>query len=221
MQAVSYLRVSGASQVEGDGFPRQRKAIAARAAALGLELVGEFADEGVSGARPLVEREGLMAALSSGVTVVLVERADRLSRDLIEGELILRECRRLGVRVVESEGGQDLTAADDGNPTAVLIRQVLGAFAQFEKASLVLKLRAAKVRKRTAAPGWREGRKPYGAREGEGATLDRIRGLAAGGATWEAIAATLNAEGHRTRKGTPWSRGSVYGVAGGSRVAVA
>ena len=87
MQAVSYLRVSGASQVEGDAFPRQRKAIAARAAALGLELVGEFADEGVSGARPLVEREGLMAALASGATVVLVERADRLARDLIEGEL--------------------------------------------------------------------------------------------------------------------------------------
>lgn len=221
MQAVSYLRVSGASQVEGDGFPRQRKAIAARAAALGLEMVGEFVDEGVSGTRPLVEREGLMAALSSGASVVLVERSDRLARDLIEGELILRECRRLGVRVIESEGGQDLTAGDDSNPTAVLIRQVLGAFAQFEKASLVLKLRAAKVRKKAAAPGWREGRKPYGAREGEAAILDRIRGLAGQGMTWEAIARTLNEDGHRTRKGGTWTRAAVFGVVRGERVPVA
>ena len=45
-------------------------------------------------------------------------------------------------------------------PTAVLVRQVLGAIAQFEKAALVAKLKAARDRKRVAA-GKCEGRKSW------------------------------------------------------------
>jgi predicted NAD-dependent protein-ADP-ribosyltransferase YbiA (DUF1768 family) len=45
-------------------------------------------------------------------------------------------------------------------PTAVLVRQVLGAMAQFEKAALVAKLKAARDRKRVAA-GKCEGRKSW------------------------------------------------------------
>jgi hypothetical protein len=45
-------------------------------------------------------------------------------------------------------------------------RQVLGTVAQFEKAVIVSKLKAARVRKRRAT-GRCEGRKPYGTRPGE------------------------------------------------------
>ena len=45
-------------------------------------------------------------------------------------------------------------------PTAVLVRQVLGAISQFEKASLVAKLRAARERK-AAAGGRGSGRFTY------------------------------------------------------------
>ena len=45
-------------------------------------------------------------------------------------------------------------------PTAVLVRQVLGAIAQFEKASLVAKLKAARDRKR-ARDGKCEGRRSH------------------------------------------------------------
>jgi DNA invertase Pin-like site-specific DNA recombinase len=38
----------------------------------------------------------------------------------------------------------------DETPTAVLIRQVLGAVSQFEKAALVAKLKAARERKKAA-----------------------------------------------------------------------
>jgi DNA invertase Pin-like site-specific DNA recombinase len=48
----------------------------------------------------------------------------------------------------------------EDTPTAVLVRQVLGAIAQFEKASLVAKLKAARDRKRAAA-GKCEGRKSW------------------------------------------------------------
>lgn len=201
-KAVSYLRVSGVGQVDGDGFPRQRAAIARRARSLGAEVVDEFADEGVSGALPLAERPGLAALLArvlgNGVRLVLVEKADRLARDLVEGELILREFRRAGVRVVEAEGGQDLTAGDDGNPTAKLIRQVLGAVAEFEKSALVGKLRAARARVR-CEEGRCEGVKPYGTLPGEGEVLETVRRLRRGRRGFAAIADALNAAGHRTR----------------------
>jgi DNA invertase Pin-like site-specific DNA recombinase len=48
----------------------------------------------------------------------------------------------------------------EDTPTAVLVRQVLGAIAQFEKASLVAKLKVARDRKR-AADGKCEGRNSW------------------------------------------------------------
>lgn len=80
--------------------------------------------------------------------MVIVECADRLARPA-RTEVILGQFRDLGVRVVAADRGTDLTAGDD-DPTRVLIRQVLGAVAQFEKAIIVSKLIAARVRKRRA-----------------------------------------------------------------------
>ena len=149
--AVAYLRVSGKAQVHGDGFPRQRATVERFARAKRLTLVGEFRDEGVKGATDLEHREGLATLLdtieSDGVRTVLVERADRLARDLMVSEIILGQFRDLGVRVITADSGVDLTVSDE-DPTRTLIRQVLGAVAQFEKSVIVLKLRAARDRVR-------------------------------------------------------------------------
>jgi hypothetical protein len=61
--AVSYLRVSGKGQIEGDGFDRQREAVNRFAEAGGFEIVQEYRDEGVSGTRELSDRPGLAALL--------------------------------------------------------------------------------------------------------------------------------------------------------------
>ena len=94
-KAVAYLRVSGAGQVQGDGFARQRAAIERFAGVARLELVEEFRDEGISGTRELQNRPGLARVLdrveSNGVKVVIVERADRLARDLLVSEVILAQ----------------------------------------------------------------------------------------------------------------------------------
>jgi DNA invertase Pin-like site-specific DNA recombinase len=220
-KAVAYLRVSGRGQIEGDGFPRQREAIHRFARASGYEIVAEYRDEGVSGTRELDDREGLSDLLarirSNGVRVVLVERADRLARDLIVGELILGQLRDLGAQVFTADGGTELTAGD-GDPTRVLIRQVLGAVAQFEKSVIVSKLRAARVRKRRAT-GRCEGRKPFGDRPGEAKTVELIRRLRRkprGGErlSYAAIAKRLNAaDGVATRTGRPWAPETVRGIA--------
>jgi DNA invertase Pin-like site-specific DNA recombinase len=224
-KAVSYLRVSGKGQIDGDGFPRQREAIARYAKAAGFELVDEYRDEGVSGTKELDDREGLSDLFarirSNGVRVVLVERADRLARDLIVGELILNQFRDLGVKVTAADSGTELTAGDE-DPTRTLIRQVLGAVAQFEKAVIVSKLKAARVRKRRAE-GRCEGRKPFGTRPGEADAVERIlklRRKPRGGErlSFAAIAERLNAEGVPTRTGKPWAAETVRGIVGRGKV---
>lgn len=218
--AVSYLRVSGKAQAgaDKDGFPRQQEAVAKFAQRNGYEIVDEFRDEGVSGTRDLENRPALAALIdriaSNGVRVVIVERADRLARDLMIGEVILREFAKHGATVLTADG-QDLTAGSD-DPTRKLIRQVLGAVSEFEKSVLVLKLRAARERKR--ARGERvEGVKPFGYFPGESVIIDRMRALRrkpkkGDRKSFAEIAAILNGEGIPTRSGRPWAAQTVGGI---------
>jgi len=214
-QAVSYLRVSGKGQVQGDGFPRQRAAIAAFAKGAKLELVEEFRDEGVSGTTELEGRPGLAALLdrieSNGVKVVVIERADRLARDLMVSEVILAQFAAAGAKVLTADGADLSSAADD--PTRTLIRQVLAAVAQFDKSVVVLKLRAA--RERLRRKGLRvEGRKPYGFHPNERAIVAHIQALRAVSRdvrpSLADVAAQLNAEGHTTRYGKRWTPAGVF-----------
>ncbi|MEQ1891018.1 MAG: recombinase family protein [Planctomycetota bacterium] len=218
-KAVSYLRVSGKGQVRGDGLPRQREVVQRFARSKGLVVVQEFTDEGVSGTKELEGRAGLAALLDflerDGVRLVLVERADRLARDLVIGEVILGRFRQLGVEVVSADSGTELTVGDD-DPTRKLIRQVLGAVAEYDKAVTVLKLRAARDRVRLAS-GRCEGRKPFGERPGEAEILALIRKLhrkprAGEPRSCGEIADELNRRGLPTRTGKPWSRGVVWAL---------
>lgn len=219
MKALSYLRVSSRGQVDGDGIPRQRATIAAFAAARGFELVEEYRDEGVSGTLGLADRPGLTALLEAttadGIRTVLIEKADRLARDLVESELLLRTFREHEVRVIEADGGNDLTSDAGTSPTAVLIRQVLGAISEWEKSGLVAKLRAARDRVRRQR-GRCEGPPAYGARGEEAAGLKRLLELAADPAgnrrSLAEIAAALNGEQVPTRSGRPWARSTVQAV---------
>jgi DNA invertase Pin-like site-specific DNA recombinase len=218
-KALSYLRVSGRGQITGDGFPRQRDAIGRYAKAHGIEVVDEYRDEGVSGTTDLDGRDGLsdlMARIrANGVRLVLVERADRLARDLMVSEVLLAEFRKLDVAVIAADSGTDLTAGDD-DQTRMLIRQVLGAVSQFEKSVIVAKLRAARLRQRRMN-GRCEGRKPFGTKPGEAAVLERMRALyrkprRSKRLSFDAIAAALNAEGLPSRSGKAWAGATVYGT---------
>jgi len=218
-KAIGYLRVSGKGQVEGDGFTRQAAAVERFARSNGFDVVETFRDEGVSGTKELDNRPGLAAVLdrieSNGVRTVLVERADRLARDLMVSEVILGQFRDLGVKVYAADGGGELTVADD-DPTRKLIRQVLGAVAEFDKSVTVLKLRAARERIRRRE-GRCEGRKPFGTRAGEAETIERIRELRRkprGGErlSFVKVADQLNAENRPTRSGKPWTPGSVFAI---------
>jgi DNA invertase Pin-like site-specific DNA recombinase len=139
---------------------RQRQAVAACAKANRIELAGEFYDADVKGADPVHTRPAfsrmLEAILGNGVHTIIVESASRFARDLIVQETGFAYLRDLGITLIAADG-HDFS---EETPTAVLIRQVLGAVSQFQKAELVAKLKGARDRKRATDKTYREGRKP-------------------------------------------------------------
>ena len=217
-KAYGYIRVSGQGQVDGDGLIRQEAAIRDYAEAHDFEVVDVFRDEGVSGTiedRPALAR--LMVDLEEnghGIRTVIIEKLDRLARDLMVQEAIIRDLQAHGYELVSAMEGPGL-AVDD--PTRKLIRQMFGALAEYDKTMLVLKLRAARERVRVKE-GRCEGRKPYGDTQEEQTVLRRMRALRRRGRdgkpshTYQDIANLLNKEGVSTKTGGQWSRALVYGV---------
>jgi len=210
-KAFAYLRVSGKGQVEGDGFTRQLEAIRKYAAAHDIKIAKVYREEGISGTTDWENRpafaEMMAAMLSNGTHTMLVERLDRVARDLMVQESIIADFKRKGLTVV-SVNEPDLCSDD---PSRVLMRQMMGAFFQYEKSSLVAKLRGARVRKR-AKDGRCEGRKPYGDRDGEAEVIARVMALRKAGTAMDTIAETLNAEGVKPRKGGAWYGSTVRNI---------
>jgi DNA invertase Pin-like site-specific DNA recombinase len=162
--AVVYIRTSSAANVgaDKDSDRRQRLAIQGYAERKGLSIVAEFFDTAVSGADPVESRPGFAAMLDriegNGVRVVLVEDASRFARDLVAQELGVLVMQQRGVEVI-CANGDSLTETSD--PARIMMRQVAGAFAQYEKARLVQKLKGARDRASEQAGKRVEGRKGY------------------------------------------------------------
>lgn len=214
MKAVAYIRVSGKSQVDGDGPDRQRQAIVEFCATHELNYAADLFEQGVSGTVEGLDRPKFAEALNLAASwghAIIVERMDRLARDLMVQELILRECRERGVKVFATDQGLVDMASEGGDPSRVLIRQIMGAIAQWEKSVIVMKLRKARDRKR-AETGRCEGPKPYGATGEERRVIDRILSLCDQGFSSVVIAQTLNREGHVRRGGLGWHGLAVYRV---------
>lgn len=211
--AYGYIRVSSRGQAadDRDGLPRQKEEINKWAKANNLRIVRWFEDT-VTGKKELEERpalRGLLAALhSNGTRTVVIEKLDRLARDLMIQESVIADFQRSGFTLV-SVAEPDLCSTD---PTRVLLRQMMGAFAQYERTMIVLKLRGARQRARAKDPSRHEGRKPFGHRTGEAETIRRMRALRAEGLGYQAIGDKLTAEGCSPRFGKQWYASAVQKI---------
>lgn len=165
-QALAYLRVSTASQTDGDGFPRQREACKQFASSKGWSVVRCF-EEQQSGSDQLFDRPLMQELLAlcgtggAGYDTIIVERVDRIARDVVIAELFFRECKERGVSVYAADSGEELVNAA-GDPTRTLIRQILGALAEWDKAQICRKLLAGRRKKSRETGKPCGGPKPYG-----------------------------------------------------------
>jgi DNA invertase Pin-like site-specific DNA recombinase len=218
MKVAAYLRVSTDRQAEeGLGLAVQEHAIHDWASSHDHVIVGWFRDEGVSGSNGLEHRLGLadaLEALKAGEAGgLVVYRLDRLARDLVLQEHLLADIHRLGAEAFSTSAAEGSYLTDDpDDPSRKLIRQVLGAVAEYERGMIALRLRSGRRRK-AASGGYAFGAPPYGYRADGGslvaipdeqAALERMRSLRQGGLTYEAIARSLQRDGFPTKRGGEW-----------------
>jgi len=219
--AYGYVRVSGEGQITGHGLERQREIIERYAAGHDLNLIRVFVEPGTTGTitdRPALG-DLLLAIERNGVRHVVVESLDRLARDLVVQEAIAENFKRQGVDLISATQGDDLASDDPGRK---LIRQLLGAIAEYDKSMTVLRLAAARRAKRKANGGKCEGRKAYGECDPkERAAIARCKELRAKTVgkgrgkrqlSMTEIAKVMNQEGYPTRQGRPWTAQTVRSV---------
>jgi DNA invertase Pin-like site-specific DNA recombinase len=211
--AVAYLRVS--TDEQNLGPEAQLAAIRAFCDSRGLELVEVFADK-VSGAAPLDERMGLMGALQAveqgRASFIVAAKRDRIARDSMLAALVEREVERLGGEIVTADG-----AAEGSGPESVLMRRILDAFAEYERAMIRARTKAAL--QALAAQGVKLGPPCYGRTDDERALVARAVELREQGLTLAAVVEALTVEGHRARNGSPISIATIYRIT--KRAAVA
>jgi DNA invertase Pin-like site-specific DNA recombinase len=217
-KAFAYLRTSSAANIgeEKDSGLRQLQAIETYAKRAGIELAGSFYDEAVKGSDPIDTRPGFGAMLealeANGTKTIIVETANRFARDLMVQEVGFAMLKARDIHIIAADSP---TSFLDDTPTARLIRQVLGAVSEFEKAMLVAKLRGARDRKRRTGVKV-EGRKSIAeqtmdrdGRDGP-ATIALARSLArsrpkGGKRSLREISAELAAAGYTSRTGRPYA----------------
>lgn len=211
MKAVAYYRTSSASNVGEmkDSLNRQREAVTAYAEQQGIEIIDSFYDAAVSGADPIEDRAGFSDVMKQleeqDIQAVLVENASRFARDLAVQLLGHDRLRKLGIQLIPVDAPNYFT---EDTPTAEMVRQILGAVAQFDKSQLVSKLKHGREAKK-ALLGKCEGRKsiaelnPEIVREAK--RLRRANPRTGKRMSYRKIAELLADNGYLTAAGNPYS----------------
>jgi DNA invertase Pin-like site-specific DNA recombinase len=209
MKIFGYTRVSGQSQNDGDGPERQECAIRKFCSTHTLPLLA-FHHEAITGKTEALARP-VFSGLLAQADVIVVEKMDRLARDLVVSELLLRECRIQKIKVYAADQGLLDMAGDCEEPGRKLIRQILGAVAEFEKSTIVMRMDAA--RQRIIAKGGRcGGAYPYGHYEGEARIKQLAKDFQKAGNSLTQIAVLLNEGGLKPRFGKKWNKFSVHRI---------
>ncbi len=118
-------------------------------------------DQGVSGGSELDDRPGLIAALgeirAARAGVLVVAKRDRLARNVTVAATIERAAESCGARVFSADG-----VANGDGPADAFMRTILDAAAEYERALIRARTKAALGAKR--ARGERAGTVPFGYR---------------------------------------------------------
>ena len=214
------MRVSTAEQLEGFGLDIQRSKIREWGKSHEASLVAVLADEGQSGGnrprRSSGTRRSSRAHREGRGFCLVVYRFDRLARDLALQETIHARLEAIGATVVSVTE----PAATSDDATRTLMRQILGAVSQYERALIRGRMLSGKAAKK-AVGGYVGGKPPYGFRavggelvpdERESELVALIRRLRKGGASYRDISGELTEAGYATRRGTSFNPAQVRAI---------
>jgi DNA invertase Pin-like site-specific DNA recombinase len=152
-RAVLYLRVSTIDQTTANQ-ERELRQIAER---MGCEITRVYKDHGISGAKGRDKRPAFDAMCRDAnrrqFDVVMAWSVDRLGRSLQDLVGFLSELHALGVDLFLHQQGLDTTT-----PAGKAMFQMMGVFAEFERAMIQERVRAGLARAR--GEGKRLGRPP-------------------------------------------------------------
>jgi DNA invertase Pin-like site-specific DNA recombinase len=141
MRAALYLRVSTFDQTT-DNQERELRAVAER---LGHEIVEVYADNGISGAKGRDERPAFdrlcRDATRRRFDIIMVWSVDRLGRSLQDLVAFLSEIHASRTELYLHQQGLDTTT-----PAGRAMFQMMGVFAEFERAMIVERVRAGMAR---------------------------------------------------------------------------
>ena len=144
-KAALYLRVSTDDQT----VENQERELREAAAAKGWEVAQLYRDEGISGANGRGKRPGLDAALKDAVRgrygVLMAWSVDRLGRSLTDLLDTLQELHGAGVDLFFHK-----QALDTRTPAGKAMFQMMGVFAEFERAMIQARVKSGIARARAA-----------------------------------------------------------------------
>ena len=150
-KCVSYFRTSSSTNTgdDKDSQKRQKYVVSRFCNNNGYEIESEFY-ETLRGDGEILSRPKFMEMMefcdSNDIKTIVFENTTRFSRDLICSETGYVYLKGLGFTLISSESPESFV---DDTPTSVLIRRVLSCLSDFEKNSIVEKLRGSRLRKRS------------------------------------------------------------------------
>ncbi len=221
-KAAVYIRVSTTEQAnEGVSLDAQLDRARAYCTLSGLELVAVLREEGVSASKPLATRplgSELTRLVAAGeVTEVVALKLDRLFRDSVDALTVTKSWDKAGVALhLVDMAGQSLST---GSAMGRFFLGMMAGFAELERNLIAERTSAAMQHlkaegRHVGAPGLGQ-RMEAGelvANPEESATVARILELRQAEKTLREIAATLTAEGRRTKRGGKWGPETVRQV---------
>lgn len=225
---IAYIRVS--TDLQSNSVESQITDLSAYfARQFGVELVrgiNLFVDEARSGKnmnRPAIT-EALTLIDKRAVSVFIACKVDRITRDIVDGELFARKCDKTATHILTLDGLVD-TARNDSRMTfrfALIMAQDERERISSRVTRGMRRLKDNAVSRGSNPYGWRAASEkeagidrhnvPLVRDDHEQAILARMQALRNSGMSCQKIADRLNAEGHRNRGGNPWKQQNVDAI---------
>lgn len=142
IRAVIYTRFSPRRNADdSESIETQLDLCRAYCRRKGYAIASEHEDRAMSGSEE--DRPGLWAAIENlrRGDLLIAYKLDRIARDVYLAELVQREATKRGATIETVEGG-----ANGVSPEQRMIRQVLQAFAEYERKVIAARTRAAMLR---------------------------------------------------------------------------